>query len=467
MNDIPGRPDPGTASGALPLPGPDSIAWRYVGQWRLLTVLGRALVLETAHPVVGSGVEAFSTYRYHPWRRAQQTLLSLQRVVYLDVRGREKEAARLVRLHRHIKGVDGAGRSFDALDPEAKAWVHLTLFEAIVTMCRVGGDPLPARDEEQLYEEWRACGRVIGLDDDVMPADVAAFWVYFERMTRERLDATGGLRGLVSALSGDFPPPAQLDFLPAPLWRAVRGAAARAYLDMTAALLSPALRERLDLRPGPAGPAIAAVVCRAAGLLDRIAPPRLRYMPVAATAIAAELQLRRSLARRAARPDAAVPELFDRILDQTGDGFVSWADLAAVARVVAVRLEVDEATETALYDAFHTWWLELRAGSDTDGDGLLSREEYARTGPDGAALRAAMDTVAAAVDRDGDGFVEQAEYAHLLGGGGHGPELLESFRLLDTDGDGRVTVAEFAAGLGAFFAGRAGSPVGRRLLGRA
>ncbi|MEW1717982.1 oxygenase MpaB family protein [Streptomyces sp. NPDC093109] len=466
MNEIPRQSGP---DGAAPagFPGPDSVAWRYVGQWRLLTVLGRALVLETAHPVVGAGVAAFSTYRYHPWRRAVQTLLSLQRVVYLDPRGREKEAARLTRVHRHINGVDDEGRPFDALDPEARAWVHLTLFEAIVTMCRAGGDPLGARDEERLYEEWRAYGRVIGLDEEAVPATVAEFWEYFERMTRERLGATRGLRDLVTAVTGDFPPPAQLGFLPEPVWRALRGVAAGAYMDMTAALLSPELRERLGLRMGPGAPLLAAVVCRAAGALDRIAPPVLRYMPVAAAAITAERRLRRDLARGAGRPGAAGSEPVHRFLDQTGDGLISWADLAAVARVLAGRLELDEERETALYDAFHAWWQELRATLDTDGDGAVSEAEYAAAGPGGAALRAAMDTVAAAVDRDGDGFVDQAEYTRLLGGGLRPAELLASFRQLDADGDGRVTVAEFAAGLAAFFTGQAGSPVGRHLLGRA
>ncbi|MFJ2116671.1 oxygenase MpaB family protein, partial [Streptomyces sp. NPDC087850] len=383
------------------------------------------------------------------------------------VRGREKEAARLTRLHRHIKGVDRTGCPFDALDPEAMAWVHLTLFEAVVTMCRAGGDPLGARHEELLYEEWRACGRVIGLDDDVLPATVADFWEYFDRVTRERLDATEGVRALIASLSADFPPPQRLDFLPAPVWRALRTAGARAYLEITAALLTPELQDRLGLRPGAAGAALASAVCRGATLLDRLAPLRLRYMPVAAAAIDTERQLARSLRRRASRPVPDSPELFDRILDQTGDGFVSWADLAAVARVVAGRLELDEVAETALYDAFHTWWQELRATADTNGDGLIDRAEYARAAHAGEALRAAMDTVAAAVDRDGDGFVEQAEYARLLGGGASPPELLAGFRQLDADGDGRVTVAEFAVRLGTFFAGREGSPVGRHLLGRA
>ncbi len=464
MNKIHTEPEP-SAAGALPF-GPDSITWQHIGQWRLLTVLARALILETAHPVVGAGVTQFSTYRGHPWRRAKQTMLSLQKIVYLDTRGREKEAARLTRLHSRINGVDASGCPFDALDPEAVAWVHLTLFEAVVTMCRAGGDPLSPRDEARLYDEMRACGKILGLGEDDLPATVADFWVYFERMTTERLTRTQGLTELLTALADDIPPPSRLAFLPAPVWRALSSAAMEGYLAVTAALLSPQLQDRLGIRSSAAGATLATVVCQGARLLDRVLPERHRFMPVAAAAIDAERRLARSLRRPATAPAAGRPDIFARILDQSGDGYVSWSDLAATARLIAGRLDVDEATESALYDAFHAWWLDLRAGADFDGDGRVDRDEYARADHDDA-LRTAMNAVAEALDRDGDGYVDQAEYTHLLGGGSSREELLGGFRQLDSDGDGRLTVAEFAAGLGGFFAGRTDSSAGMHLLGRA
>ncbi|HWO62381.1 MAG TPA: oxygenase MpaB family protein [Umezawaea sp.] len=462
MTTIHTVPEP-SGTGALPS-GPDSISWRYIGRWRLVTVLARALVLETAHPVVGAGVTEFSTYRGHPWRRARQTLLSLQRLVYLDTRGREKEAARLARLHGRITGVDASGCPYSALDPEAVAWVHLTLFEAVVTMCRWGGDPLSPDDEERFYGEMRACGALLGLGEDDMPATVADFWVYFEEMTTRRITRTEGLTGLLDALGGDIPVPSRLGFLPAPVWRVLSGAAASGYLSMTAALLTPRQRERLDVHPGIAGTVLATVVCRTAGLLDLLAPDRLRFMPIAAAAHDAERRLARAL-RRTPTPTAARPEIFERILDQSGDGFVTWSDLAATARVIAARLDADEATETALYDAFHAWWLALKADADHDGDGRVDRQEYA--GADhGDALAAAMDAVAKALDRDGDGYVDHAEYSHLLGDRVAPEDLLAGFLEPDSDGDGRITVREFATALGGFFTGRVDSATGRSVLGR-
>ncbi|WP_086827628.1 EF-hand domain-containing protein [Allokutzneria sp. NRRL B-24872] len=437
------------------LPGPGSLAWKYAGLWRLATVLGRMLVLETAHPVVGAGVAEFSTYRTRPWRRAEQTLLSLLRMLYSDNRGREKEAARLERLHSHIKG-----EGYSALDLEAKAWVYLTMFEGVVVMCRSGGDPLSPEDEAQLYDEWVACGALLGLGPDEMPATVADFWRYFEQMTTEKLERTQGLKDLIEALDRGFPAPRALEFLPQPLWRLLSTAGARAYADLTASLLSPELQERLGMRPSPLGAALSTVVCRGAGLLDRVLPMSLRYMPVAASAMAVEHQVRLS----PQQPGLGGSEIFARILDQNDDGVLSWVDLAASARVISARLDLDEKDETALYDSFHAWWQELRDMADGDKDGTVSREEYSAAVFEGSALRAAMDAVAAGVDKDDDGYVELAEYAHLLGGAPE-PDVVASFRQLDGDADGRLTVAELAVGLGEFFLGRKDSLVDRHLLG--
>ena len=91
-------------------PGPGSITWRHIGQWRFLLVLGLTLALQIAHPVVGAGVAEHSTYRAHPWRRAEHTLDSLQRLCYADPAARAKEIKRIARQHHRISGVDVRNR---------------------------------------------------------------------------------------------------------------------------------------------------------------------------------------------------------------------------------------------------------------------------------------------------------------------------------------------------------------------
>ncbi len=419
----------------------------------MLTTMGRLLVLETAHPVVGAGVSDYSTYRHRPWRRVAHTMTTLQRLAYSDRRGRQKEQQRLDRLHRHIKGTDESGRAYSALDPEARAWVLLTLFEAAVTMGRTGGDPLSPEDERQFYEEWLSFGDLMGLAEQ-MPPDIEAFWVYFDQMTTEQLRRTKGLLELIEALEkAEFPVPPWLP-LPGALWRALSVLGARAYLELTAALLSPKLQERLGLRPSPLGELFAVVFCRGLTIAESFVPERLRYMPIAAAALAA----------RALSPaEEAVPESFARSLDQNGDGTLNWIDLASAARLLSARLNLSGEEENALYEGFHGWWRDLRTRFDTNGDGTLTREEYlASASEPGEALRTAMDAVAAAVDQDDDGYIELSEYEFLLGPGQQALAAAQ-FHRLDHDGDGLLTRAEFATGLGEFFLGRAAHGIGEVL----
>jgi uncharacterized protein (DUF2236 family) len=56
---------------------PDSIFRRFAGDWRLLLVAEQALVLQTAHPMIGAAVTQFSDYRQDPWGRLTRTLQSV------------------------------------------------------------------------------------------------------------------------------------------------------------------------------------------------------------------------------------------------------------------------------------------------------------------------------------------------------------------------------------------------------
>ncbi|WSY45747.1 oxygenase MpaB family protein (plasmid) [Embleya sp. NBC_00888] len=456
-------------------PGAGSLSWRYLGQWRLLTTIGRAIVLETAHPVVGAGVVEFSTYRRHPWRRIEQTLLSLQRLLYQDEADREREAARLRRLHGHIKGVDAQGQAFSALDPQAQAWVHLTVFDAIVLMCELGGDPLDEERQAELYAEWLVVGRQSGVPASEMPATVEEFRVYFDETVRERLTAGHGVEQLLDAL-GRLPAPAQLSFVPDAVWSAGSSVLGTGIRALVAATLPPSYRERLGERGKvPFGTeAVLSLACRTAAVAGDLLPTRWVYMPLAATYIAAKREAGRGLRRfgsrdRSADPAAQLADAFVRILDQTGDGVLSWPDLAALARVFSDRLDLAAVDEEVMYAAFHAWWDELRATADANHDGVVDADEYrvlAEAAP-GAAMAALMVRVATAVDRDGDGRIDQADYARLIGSDLAPTRRIGWLHAVDTDGDGTVTVEEFAEALRESVLGRARSDTLDYVLGRA
>ncbi|GAB2936527.1 oxygenase MpaB family protein [Nonomuraea fastidiosa] len=134
--------------------GPGSMHWDTAGEYRNLLVAGSALVLQIMHPAVGAAVAEHSTYRQDPWGRLQRTLISVQKWVYGGAEG-PAEGRRLRRLHAPIGGVDARGRRYHALNGEAWAWVHLTLFERFIALNRYFGTPYTEEQQRRFYEESR------------------------------------------------------------------------------------------------------------------------------------------------------------------------------------------------------------------------------------------------------------------------------------------------------------------------
>lgn len=232
------------ALGLVPAPG--SITWRRAGDARLMVGAGYALLLQVAHPVVGAGVSEHSNFREDPWGRLVRTLDYTNTMVY----GEPHEAVRMGRwvreMHKRIKGVDRRGRRYHALDPEAYAWVHATLADAIVAGHRRFGRPLVDAEAEEFWGEWRRLGRLLGVRERDMPGDWAGFRAYFDEMVRERLECTDCVRDVLDALAAPKPPPVR--GMPETAWRAVRLPAARMTTLATVGLLPPLLRRRFGLR---------------------------------------------------------------------------------------------------------------------------------------------------------------------------------------------------------------------------
>ncbi|MGW2954017.1 oxygenase MpaB family protein [Streptomyces eurythermus] len=415
-------------------------------RWALAII--RATVLEAAHPQIGAALADNSTFVTHPWRRLRNTVTSLQRMSGPDEEARRKEAARLNRLHSRISGTVARDRPYDAMDPAVRAWVVATLFESSVAMCRFGGQPLEQDAIEELYGEFR--GYLAALDGDArhLPPTVHEFWPYYERVVEEELEHTEAMRVILYRLFDHLPAPPLLHGLPT-VWAAGRALAGPVIGVITVASLPEPFRRRAGLPEVPGARTLMQSAYLGAGLARFLPEGWLRtetvldllaLSPDSDDPRARTLRALRDRMRRAGAlvrlitplppepdpgadtgPQRGAEEFFATVLDQTGDGYVDWPDLAAMALELAGRLDLDEPAETRLYDAFADWWRELQTALDTDGDGRVSCREYTEAVPSlaGPALIRVAEVLFDVTDANGDQRIDAAEYRALFRRGFH------------------------------------------------
>ncbi|MFJ4843097.1 oxygenase MpaB family protein [Streptomyces sp. NPDC088746] len=457
--------------------GPGAQFHRFFNDPRWALAVVRATVLEAAHPQIGAALADNSSFVVHPWRRLRNTLVSLQRMFGADEHTRQREAARLNRMHARLSGTDARNQPYDAMDPEVRAWVVATLFESSVTMCRLSGQPLDQITMERLYAEFQAFLAALGDQAGHLPPTLPEFWQYYDRMVAEELQNTEALRTILYRLFEHLPAPPLFAGLPT-LWATGRALAGPVIGTITVASLPEVFRRRAGLPEIPGAQTLMQSAYMAARLA-RALPDNwvqtenvvglLNLSPDSEGPWAETLTTLRARTKRAgalfrlitpvpAQPGA--PEdpggednqrgaraFFTEVLDQTGDGMLDWPDLAAMARELCSRLDLDEPEETRLYDAFAAWWRELQSALDSDGDGRVSEEEYVAAVPSlaGPALIRVAEVLFDVTDADGDQFVDAEEYRALFRRG---------FGRTVVDADGRYSRSAFVRDFLSFMSGR-------------
>jgi uncharacterized protein (DUF2236 family) len=431
-----------------PLFGPEMQFNAFFDDPRWALAIIRATVLEAAHPQIGAALVDNSTFVAHPWRRLRNTFFSMRRMFGIDLAEREREAARLNRLHARMSGSDSRGRPYDAMDRATRAWVVATLFESAVTMYRLSGQPLDQDKMERMYAEYRTYLAALDGDAAELPEGLHDFWRYFDRVVENELEYTEAARVILYRLFDHLPAPALLDGAPT-LWAAGRAVVGPLLGAITVASLPEPYRRRAGLpeMPGaqtlmqgayigaglarflPAGWINAESIIEVLSLAPGSDDPRARTVTALRTRMKRASALLRLLtplsgdAGPESAPSAATgqarrsaEEFFRQVLDQTGDGHLDWPDLAAMARELSTRLDLDEPEETRLYDAFADWWRELQAALDTDGDGRVSADEYAAAIPSlaGPALIRVAEVLFDATDKDGSGSIDADEHRALF-----------------------------------------------------
>lgn len=227
------------------IPRPGGVTWRLAADARLMAGSGYALLLQVSHPVVGAGVAQHSDFKADPWGRLLRTLDFTTSVVYGGPSLAWSTCRRVRAMHRQIKGTLPDGSPYHSLEPEAFAWVHATLADAIIRSHEHFIGPVSQSERQAFWGEWKRAGRLLGVRDRDLPGSWSEFETYFELMATEQLCRTTSVDDVLDALAK--PPPPGIRGMNDSLWKAMRVPAARGARLGTVGLLSPSLRDKLGL----------------------------------------------------------------------------------------------------------------------------------------------------------------------------------------------------------------------------
>ncbi|MGN2635363.1 oxygenase MpaB family protein [Nocardia takedensis] len=265
--------------------GPDSLLWKYFGDWRTMLMAPAAGIMQLMLPGLGAGVTQHSDFFNEPWERIFRSIPQIAGTVY-DGPEAVATAAAVRDYHRDIKGIDADGNRYHALDPEVYYWAHATFIWAAMMMADIFDHRLSDAEKQRMYDESKQWYRLYGVSERPMPEDWYAFRAYFDRMCAQRLVVTESAEWVVRQL--DRPAEMRLPYVPEVVWKLFGTAFMHQYRLIAAGTMPPVIRERLGLPWGPwerrQFKLRVAVVRRVWPLL----PERVRYQPRALAGIARE-----------------------------------------------------------------------------------------------------------------------------------------------------------------------------------
>jgi uncharacterized protein (DUF2236 family) len=154
--------------------GPASVAWRVSADLASPVAGLRALLMQALHPLAMAGVDQHSGWRRDPVGRLAATSAYLATVTFGERAAAAAAAARVRRIHEHIRGVDAVtGRPYAAGDPELLLWVHVALVQSSLAAGQAFGTPLSADDSDRYVAEMMVAAELVGVPRPLIPASVA------------------------------------------------------------------------------------------------------------------------------------------------------------------------------------------------------------------------------------------------------------------------------------------------------
>ncbi|WP_410650426.1 oxygenase MpaB family protein [Amycolatopsis sp. cmx-4-54] len=222
--------------------GPDSLTWKYFGDWRGLLIALWAGSMQNMHPELGAGVEEHSRFFEERWQRLFRSLYPIGGVIYDGPRARQT-ALEVRGYHDRIKGVDKHGRRYHALNPDTFYWAHSTFFVSAILIADNFCGGIGEAEKRKLFDEHVQWYEMYGMSMRPVPESWEDFQLYWKRMCEDVLEDNKATRDVLE-IQG-IAKPHFLPWLPEFAWNLVRGHVARHFVWLTVGLYDPPIRERL------------------------------------------------------------------------------------------------------------------------------------------------------------------------------------------------------------------------------
>jgi uncharacterized protein (DUF2236 family) len=204
--------------------------------------------MQALHPLAMAGVDQHSGWRRDPAGRLAATSAYLATVTFGERAAAMQAAARVRRIHDHVRGTDPVtGRPYAAGDPALLLWVHAALVQSSLAAGWAFGTPLSAQDSDRYVAEMVIAAELTGVPRPLVPSNIPELDLYLASV-RPTLRCTPAAAESMAYL---LDPPG-MDEEVAEIWQDVRDAAiavlprwARQMYGYSAPPLSPARRTEI------------------------------------------------------------------------------------------------------------------------------------------------------------------------------------------------------------------------------
>jgi len=238
--------------------GPASVTWRISADLTGPIAGLRSLMMQALHPLAMAGVDQHSGWRQDPVGRLAATSAYVTTVSFGERAAAEQAAARVRRIHTHVRGVDTVtGRAYEAGDPALLLWVHAALVESALAARALFGTPLPAQDADRYVAEMVIAAELVGVPAGLTPASVAELDGYLASVRPELRCTPAASESMAYLLD-----PPGLDEDIAEIWRDVRYGAVIALPDWA--------REMYGYQAPPLTPGRREEIRQVLGILDAV-----------------------------------------------------------------------------------------------------------------------------------------------------------------------------------------------------